>query len=55
MKTAITRQQLDKHISTAMDTHTAIEELSEVVFAVQFVLMLHNESTSQFICSCYHG
>jgi hypothetical protein len=34
-ETAVTRERLGKHASTAMDTHTTKEKLLKVVFSMQ--------------------
>jgi hypothetical protein len=40
---AIARQWCDKHVSTAMNKHAAVEELLEVVFSMWYMLRLYNE------------
>jgi hypothetical protein len=45
---AIAWEQLDKHVSVAMDVHTTIE-LLEAVFSMQSMLRLYNEDTSQLV------
>jgi hypothetical protein len=41
-ETAVTRQRLGKHIPAATNTHATMEELLDMVFSVQSVLMLYN-------------
>jgi hypothetical protein len=41
--TAVTRQWLNKHMSTAMDMHATIEELLEAVFSMWSMLRLYSE------------
>jgi hypothetical protein len=46
-ETSISRQQLGKHASMAMNTHATTEELLEAVSSTQSVPRLYNEVTEQ--------
>jgi hypothetical protein len=45
----ITRQQLSKCIPTATDTHTAIQELLEMVFYMRLMLKLHDATRDYWV------
>jgi ribosome-interacting GTPase 1 len=41
---AVARQQLNKHVSVAMDMQATIKELLETMFSMQSMLRIYSES-----------
>lgn len=46
---AVTRQWLDKHVSTATDMRTKRGDLLEAVFSMQFVVRLYSEGYQELL------